>query len=57
MAITVTAAFNKFLNHEVNLDPDITKAARASRDWLISKIYSFNQDNDRFPLLHSPKAN
>lgn len=47
MPTTVTAAFNKFQKDLVNLDPDRTRSARASRDWLVDKINSFT---DFFPL-------
>jgi len=39
--INVTAAFNKFQKDLVNLDPERTKNARVSRDWLLSKINGF----------------
>lgn len=47
MPTTVTAAFNKFQKDLVNLDPDRTRSARTSRDWLAGKINGFT---DFFPL-------
>ena len=55
MANTVNAAFAKFLTESVNLDPSITKTARSSRDWLISRIHLFESIIDHFPLLYTEK--
>jgi hypothetical protein len=44
MAQTVIEAFNEFLKETVNLDPEQTKKARASRDWLFGQIASFQND-------------
>lgn len=44
MAQTVNAAFSEFLSGTVNLDPDLTETARASRDWLFGQIASFQSD-------------
>lgn len=38
MATTVNNAFNEFLSNYVNLDPEKTKRARSSRDWLIENF-------------------
>ena len=51
MATTVNNAFAEFLANMVRLDPDRTKAAKASRDWLIGEIKKFPDDGE-FPLLH-----
>lgn len=52
---TVNAAFNWFLGNVVNLDPDETKIARASRDWLLDQIHAMPGNHDDFPLLYSEK--
>lgn len=51
MAQTVNEAFNEFLKEIVNLDPEETKKARGSRDWLFGQIASFQSD-DTFPILY-----
>lgn len=55
MARTVNEAFNVFLTNYVNLDPDETKLARSSRDWLLSQIHSFPDKDYKFPRLYSEK--
>jgi hypothetical protein len=55
MPTTVNAAFTKFLREKVNLDPKITKTARASRDWLISQIHAFEDKVEHFLLLYTEK--
>jgi len=56
MAKTVIAAFNEFLKNSVNLDPEKTKTARNSRDWMVDKIESFpNKEGSSFPWLYSEK--
>lgn len=52
MPQTVNSAFDKFLSETVNLDPEKTKKARASRDWLFGQIFSFQAD-DTFPKSYS----
>lgn len=52
MPQTVNGAFDKFLSETVNLDPEKTKKARASRDWLFGQIASFQSDNT-FPKSYS----
>ena len=42
MAKTVNQAFEIFLRDVVNLDPDVTKAARRSRDNLMENIAGFD---------------
>lgn len=44
MAFTVNNAFNEFLSKSVNLDPEKTKKARTSRDWLIQNFNSLEFD-------------
>lgn len=51
MATTVNNAFAEFLAATVRLDPDRTKTAKASRDWLIGEIKKF-PDDATFPPLH-----
>jgi hypothetical protein len=51
MASTVNTAFAEFLRDTVNLDPDQTKTARSSRDWLISQINRLPDRYSDFPLL------
>ncbi|ALS99772.1 hypothetical protein [Lacimicrobium alkaliphilum] len=49
MPTSVLAAFNSFQKDTVNLNPDRTKNARSSRDWLASKINAFT---DFLPLYN-----
>jgi hypothetical protein len=56
MAQTVIAAFNEFLADKVNLDPEDTKSARASRDWLFERVASFQSDST-FPRSYSEHDN
>lgn len=53
MATTVILAFNEFLKDTVNLDSDISKTARSSRDWLLGKISNFYEHDNTFPDLYS----
>jgi hypothetical protein len=55
MASTVISAFVEFLNETVNLDPGVTKLARASRDWLVEQIHAFPDLIDDFPVLYAEK--
>lgn len=48
MVITVNQAFDEFLKNKVNLDSDISKKARSSRDNLIDNIKGFSGDDDFF---------
>ena len=50
MATTVNSAFAEFMANVVNLDPDITSNARASRDNLLSNIAEFDNADDFFDL-------
>ena len=53
--ITVIQALDKFLAEIVNLDPDNTKKARASRDWLVKQIHAFPEGDDEFPNIYEEK--
>lgn len=55
MVKTVNEAFDVFLKDYVNLEPDETKSARSSRDWLLSQIHSFPSKDGKFPRLCSEK--
>ncbi|AFM26123.1 hypothetical protein [Desulfomonile tiedjei] len=55
MATSVTSAFNQFMQNVVNLDPEETKSARKSRDWLVKQIRSFPEAEGSFPRLYSEK--
>lgn len=52
MASTVIQAFNEFMKDTVNLDPDITKTAISSRDWLIGQIANFKTKDSDFPTSY-----
>lgn len=56
MAKTVIEAFNKFMADTVNLDPEHTKKARGSRDWLVGQIESFPNNDAKFPSIYSEKT-
>jgi hypothetical protein len=43
------------MKDKVNLDPEDTKSARASRDWLIAKIHEFPSKDSSFPVLYQEK--
>ena len=51
MAITVTAAFEKFRQEFVDLDPGEVGTARKSRDFLIEQIYKLPDNDNSFPWL------
>lgn len=55
MAKTVIEAFNKFLVDTVNLDPERTKKARGSREWLVGQIQTFPTDDTKFPNIYIEK--
>jgi len=55
MVRTVNEAFDVFLTDYVNLDPDETKKARKSRDWLLDQIHTFPNKDYSFPSLYSEK--
>ena len=46
MSKTVNSAFRAFLDDEVNLDPDLNKKARNSRDYLLANIAEFGKATD-----------
>lgn len=52
MATTINGAFDEFMFYNVNLDKDEVPKARSSRDWLLDKIASFDDDTN-FPKLAS----
>jgi hypothetical protein len=52
MANTVISAFNEFLLNFVNLDSELTKDARKSKDWLIEQIHNFPENDTDFPRLY-----
>lgn len=52
MVSTVIQAFNEFMKDTVNLDPEITKKAIASRDWLTSQIDNFKSKDIDFPTSY-----
>ncbi|WP_300358574.1 hypothetical protein [Fusobacterium sp.] len=52
MATTVNNAFSDFMKNIVNLEPNKTSTARASRDNLINNIKNFDGDNDFFKLYN-----
>lgn len=52
MAYTVNSSFEDFMRDSVNLDPERTTSARASRDWLVSKIEDL-ANNERIPPLYN----
>ena len=45
MATTVNNAFEEFMTNCVNLDPEIVKVAKISRDNLLQNIHDFSNDN------------
>jgi len=55
MATTVIQAFNKFLADSVNLDPEQTKKARDSREWLVGQIQTFPNNDKKFPSIYTEK--
>lgn len=55
MANNVNSAFTVFLRDTINLDPEQTKKARGSRDWLRSNINNFSNNDKHFPEPYSEK--
>lgn len=55
MAQTVIQAFNKFMANTVNLDPEETKKARGSRDWLMGQMQTFPDGDKKFPEIYMEK--
>lgn len=55
MVVTVESVFTEFIKATVSLDPEITRVARKSRDWLVTQIHSLEEKNHRFPKSYSEK--
>ncbi len=55
MAKTVNSAFYEFNRDYVNLDPEKTKTARGSRDWLYTQLNKFPENVDSFPLKYEER--
>lgn len=55
MSTTVNEAFLKFNKDFVNLDPEVTKDARASRKWLLDQLKKLPATLSDFPLLYDEK--
>jgi len=51
MATTVDNSFSQFLSDSVRLDPERTKLAKSSKNWLIDELRKF-PDDGKFPPLH-----
>lgn len=51
MAQTVSAAFNTFRQNQVDLDPEQTRKARASRDYLFHQITALGNSDPGFPRM------
>jgi len=51
MAYTVWGAFEAFRKNSVDLDPDVTKTARASRDYLSEQLKALPSKDPSFPVL------
>jgi hypothetical protein len=51
MSETVNNAFNKFNKEYINLDPERTKKARNSQDWLLGQLESLPSKINDFPRL------
>lgn len=56
MAKTVIQAFNEFKTNTVNLDPEQTKKARGSREWLVEQIQAFPDKDNKFPEIYAGKT-
>ncbi len=56
MAKTAVAAINQLLRDSVNLDGDVVKTARTSRDWLLTQINGWPERDADFPPLY-PEIN
>lgn len=53
MAKTAVAAIDQLLRDSINLDGEVVKAARASRDWLLAQINGWPEKDSEFPPLYS----
>lgn len=49
MATTVVEAFKTFMSTRVDLDPQDTQNARASRDWLVGQLQTLHEKDTQFP--------
>lgn len=52
MSSTVNEAFSNFNKEYVNLDPERTKVARGSRDWLFKQLIGLQDKFSDFPKLY-----
>jgi hypothetical protein len=52
MTRTAASAVNQLLQNSINLDGEVVKAARASRDWLLTQIASWPKNDAEFPPLY-----
>jgi len=52
MASTVNQAFTEFLRESVNLHPDDSVGAKASRAWLRGQLHSFSEKDSLCPLAY-----
>lgn len=55
MANTVTKAFEEFQKEKVNLEENKSKKARTSRDWLVTQIHAFTNNDNDFPEFYEGK--
>ena len=53
METNINVAIAEFMKNSVNLDPDETTLARASRDWLIGQIKKSPEDDSTFPTPYN----
>lgn len=51
MATNINSAFSEFMHDTVNLDSEVTRIARKSRDWLFEQINLLPSTNTDFPQL------
>ena len=55
MTLTVNSAFDEFNKNTVNIDPERTKKARSSRNWLIDQLQTLPSKIEDFPRLYNEK--
>ncbi|KML40620.1 nucleotidyltransferase [Cytobacillus firmus] len=55
MVKNVDSAFNKFIRDVVDLESEVSKNARRSRDWLYDQLKCLPDKSDEFPHLFSGK--
>lgn len=53
MALSVISAFNEFMTDIVDLDHEVSQTAKKSRDWMVDRIHSFQNNVQNFPGLYS----